>query len=653
MLGASTRLKISPAEAAVLDRAMATFGQAVREAWSHVRREPGCKLDAWLKNHPVLRLPSVYREAVTTRVAQLQTEAVGQHAWRTASEEIRASALADHVKRLDRRLMALKKEAESLSRRGIAHTFAKTERLATVQGLITRLMARRFQKNRKRLATLDRLAALRARDPLSERVFGSRHLLAQRHRIGQKDSPFPTLEAWRQEWDRRRHGEIWLVGGGAESAGNQGGQHHPDSNPDQATFTLRLPDDQAEERLAAEAERLGISVDQVPGKLQFKRLILNHVVFPKKLQTQIARAQSLGIPITVHVKKQLTPKGRAQQARKHPSPEIGYYLHLAYDLPWPDRVTSPAQGVLGVDLNAGHLAWAIADSTGNPMRAVGPNTGQRTGPLLFGTIPLDLQGLSAGQAKNAVRHAVKRLVELAEKYKVALAIEALDFSKRKAGAKEKGASYARMISSLRTAGFAAAMRSRCIKRGIPLVPVNPRWTSVAGYAKYGLRFGMSVDQAASFAIARIGLRAKRPTQTPLPTHAKTGNNLGKKLSPAFVRTLQARRDAKVFTYQEAVRLPAPVPPALQAKRKRHAKGCQTGSLTWENVREVVGWDRRNWANRLRGLPSPFSARRLPAPASVGESRRRPRNPAWDTVLGARSRGQLDSSGLKHKLASTG
>ena len=132
MLGASTRLKISPAEAAVLDRAMATFGQAVREAWSHVRREPGCKLDAWLKNHPVLRLPSVYREAVTTRVAQLQTEAVGQHAWRTASEEIRASALADHVKRLDRRLMALKKEAESLSRRGIAHTFAKTERLATV-----------------------------------------------------------------------------------------------------------------------------------------------------------------------------------------------------------------------------------------------------------------------------------------------------------------------------------------------------------------------------------------------------------------------------------------------------------------------------------------------------------------------------------------
>lgn len=78
--------------------------------------------------------------------------------------------------------------------------------------------------------------------------------------MGAGESPFPHEEAWRLEWDRKRAGEIVLIGNGQEMGGNQAAQIDMGAE----TFTLRLPDDQAEERLMAEAARLGVSVERVP-----------------------------------------------------------------------------------------------------------------------------------------------------------------------------------------------------------------------------------------------------------------------------------------------------------------------------------------------------------------------------------------------------
>ena len=210
------------------------------------------------------------------------------------------------------------------------------------------------------------------------------------------------------------------------------------------------------------------------------------------------------------------------------------------------------------------------------MKVTDPVTGKCA--ALKGDIVLPLRGKSATQAKHRLRHAIVTLVTLAHQHRLALAIEALDFARKKARLREMPAGYARMLSRLTTAGFTETLSSRCRKIGIALHQVAPAWTSVAGFAKYGASLSLSVDQAGAFAIGRAGVLAKGKQGNPLPTHSAAG----KKLSPKFVRDLQAKRDQRVLHYQEAVRFAKPLP----APHQRMLDG-QSG-LTWRHVRKVLG-----------------------------------------------------------------
>jgi hypothetical protein len=105
------------------------------------------------------------------------------------------------------------------------------------------------------------------------RVFGSRQLLGQRTRLDSVDSPWKDESAWRQEWDRRRQGLIWVSGKGSDTCGNESIQWDPQAQ----TLAIRLTDLQAQRRLHAEADRLGIPVAKVPNKMSFKRLVLTHI----------------------------------------------------------------------------------------------------------------------------------------------------------------------------------------------------------------------------------------------------------------------------------------------------------------------------------------------------------------------------------------
>jgi IS605 OrfB family transposase len=210
-----------------------------------------------------------------------------------------------------------------------------------------------------------------------------------------------------------------------------------------------------------------------------------------------------------------------------------------------------------------------------------------TSRQLKGNIPLALRHLSSEQAREVVRHAVQSLVALAERYQVVIAIEDLDFAKKKADMGDQGARYNRMLSSLNTAGFADALRSRCQKKGIPLHKVNPAWTSIAGWAKYGMRNSLSIDQAAAFAIARKALLGKL-NEKPLPTHIQTGRKAGQKLSPKFVRALRVKREAQVVSYHESVRFSQPSP-AFHKMMARSHKG-----VSWSSVSKVLGANRKYW-----------------------------------------------------------
>ena len=653
MLGVQTRLRLTPDQDALVEAFLGEVSTLARTAYQRV--ETGSlaadrkAVYAWATKQG---LTAHQARSLAAQVEQWRAADQGVLDHRIESLQLRIVALEDAVKSLDARL-ASPKNATFLS-----------------ESTLDRLNSQRFQKYRSLCNKRQQLDALLARrqQGSTSRVFGSRRLLAQRHRLNTPDSPW-TEGSWRQEWERKRQGSMTLVGDASHTAGNQSAQVHLESQETQdgkTAFTgkgvlvLRLTERQAHARLQAAAAQQGIPEDKLTGRLAYKRLELPVTVSPKQAE-QLARAQALRRPITVSLSRKPTPKGKAQQRgysraaqrrKANPSstvctaasvslPDIGTYLHVAFDLPATPPVASRHQGCLSIDFNAWGLAWTAVDAQGQLLHAIHPVTGRRY--ALKGDIVLPLSGKTFAQSKHLLRQAIVTLVALAHQHRLAIAIEALDFARKKARLRELPAGYARMLSRLTTAGFAETLSSRCRKIGVALHQVAPAWTSVAGFAKYGESLSLSVDQAGAFAIGRAGVLAKGKQEKPLPTHSAAG----KKLSPKFVRDLQAKRDQRVLHYQEAVRFAKPFP----AQHQRMLDG-QSG-LTWRHVRKALGrrevWP-QVWAGRsAAAVPVPIqeaSASRLDGGDAPGVCGRTVRPLA--TLRRSRNTGPVETSTFTHQ-----
>lgn len=88
-------------------------------------------------------------------------------------------------------------------------------------------------------------------------------------------------------------------------------------------------------------------------------------------------------------------------------------------------------GCIGIDLNPGSIGWAYSDYQGN-LKA-------------HGQIPLQ-QGVPTGKQDAQLVDACLQLVTLANTYACPIAVEELDFAKKKETLKENGNKYARMLS---------------------------------------------------------------------------------------------------------------------------------------------------------------------------------------------------------------
>jgi IS605 OrfB family transposase len=111
-----------------------------------------------------------------------------------------------------------------------------------------------------------------------------------------------------------------------------------------------------------------------------------------------------------------------------------------------------------------------------------------------------------------MRDIVAEVVLLAESLGCAIAIESLDFSKKKASMGEESRLYNEMLSNLSTSLFSTSLESRCRRYGVELIKVNPAFTSVIGMIKFMSRYGLNSGTSAAMAIARraMNLREKLP-----------------------------------------------------------------------------------------------------------------------------------------------
>ncbi|MDX3745843.1 transposase [Streptomyces sp. AK08-02] len=124
-----------------------------------------------------------------------------------------------------------------------------------------------------------------------------------------------------------------------------------------------------------------------------------------------------------------------------------------------------AHGVIGVDMNADHLAAWHLDTHGNP-------TGS---PRHF---PYDLTG-TAEHRDAQVRHALTRLLHWARTCGVkAIAVENLDFTTEKTREKHgRRKRFRQLISGMPTGKLRARLSSMADQTGIAVIAVDPAYTS--------------------------------------------------------------------------------------------------------------------------------------------------------------------------------
>ncbi len=203
------------------------------------------------------------------------------------------------------------------------------------------------------------------------------------------------------------------------------------------------------------------------------------------------------------IEEVITTQLQCKNKKKHGKPiawsveDYGsyYIVKCLLDVPKnPHTNYSTSDGVIGVDCNLEHFAWANVTKDGNYKES--------------GSLRFSIMGKSTGQITKIIEVEVIRLVDLAERYNKPVVIEKLDTTQSKTGDCYGNKRTNRMKSMFAYEKMTSAILNRANKRGVAVFQVNPAYTSISGKMKYMRKFGISIHQSAAFTIGRRGLGYK-------------------------------------------------------------------------------------------------------------------------------------------------
>ena len=179
--------------------------------------------------------------------------------------------------------------------------------------------------------------------------------------------------------------------------------------------------------------------------------------------------------------------------------------------------------VLGVDLNADHLAACVLDCSGNPVGA----------PV---TIGVDTAGSPASRRDGRIRAAITMSLDLAVAHNcTAVVVENLDFADVRGAGREtlgrgrRGKRLRRTVAGIPTAKFRSRLTSMASRRSIAVIGVDPAYTSRWGRQHWRTPLQQQTSDpvtrhhAAAAAIGRrgLGLAIRRR-----PAGPRTGQRTG-------------------------------------------------------------------------------------------------------------------------------
>ncbi|MEU1182760.1 IS200/IS605 family accessory protein TnpB-related protein [Streptomyces sp. NPDC005820] len=393
-----------------------------------------------------------------------------------------------------------------------------------------------FHKRRRLRVLEDRLERERAdRGHGRVRVVrGGKRLARGRHNLAAAQL---TAERWRERWEAER----WFLAADGESGKRFGNE------------TIRItPDGEVSIKLPAPLAHLA----NAP---RGRYVLAGKVSFPHRGPEWADRVEA----------------NRAIAYRIHFDADRGrWYITASWQYA-PTKtipITSAlADGVIGVDTNADHLAAWRLDTHGNP-------TGR---PRRFS---YDLSG-NADHRDAQVRHALTRLLNWAKACGVkAIAVEDLDFTAEKTREKHgRRRRFRQIISGIPTGKLRARLTSMADRTGIAIIAVDPAYTSRWG-AQHWQQLLTSKNRkttrhdAASIAIGRRAQGHPIRRRTAPPPHDQSDR--------AGHRTVQAR-PATPRREGTRPRIPGPRTRSVQpdTERKRETRT----SRTVRDVRSAQAW----------------------------------------------------------------
>jgi IS605 OrfB family transposase len=421
------------------------------------------------------------------------------------------------------------------------------ERVKTLKGQISALES--FLKKRKKKNTpfvihqkKRRLSSLKGRLKRIENdislgktrlCFGSKKLF--RSQFDLSVNGYISHEGWKEEWRDSREKSFFLIGSKDEISGNQSVTALLQEDGD-ISLRIRLPDALGEHG---------------------KYLVIDNLHFAYGHEHIVAALTNKESPVAICY--------RFVQDKK------GWRIFATLPIQKSSKVTRSGIGVIGVDINADHLAVVETDRSGNPIHHT--------------RLELNTYGTSQGQAKALIGDTVKKLVDWSVKTQKPLVIEELSFKQKKCELREIGnPRYSRMLSSFAYNGISQFITSRSARCGVDCNEVNPAYTSVIGRAKFCKRYGVSIHESAALCIGRryLGVSERLPRHVAQIADGKGGH---------VALTLPARNRARhVWTSWRQVkkRLPAALAAHFRAAKKRSSSQSNLACCDTKKVLDSIG-----------------------------------------------------------------
>jgi IS605 OrfB family transposase len=388
-----------------------------------------------------------------------------------------ALAAEEYRQRIAKKTAQVERLYEKISKENafLTHGAMPESRLAHARRMLSQYYFRLHHSKRKLASLISRLAGIeqRLKDGNPKICFGSKELFRKQFGLDKtSDSYDADFEAWHSAWVLARNNVIYVVGSKDEVCGNASCQL-TSLNDEAFNLKLRLPDSLSNgfgKHFTASVQ-IAYGAENIRKALDASHIINGTTI--KKSGEKVSVRKRTGVALTYRFHKDTK----------------GWRVLVSTPVEHGDETTSAELGVLGVDINADHLAISETDRFGNLVE--------------IKRINLYLNNKSSEQRQAIIGDAAKVVVTWAAAAKKPIALEILDFSvKKRELSDSKDSKYNRMLSSLAYSQIQNMLSARAVREGVGVLRVNPAFTSVIGAVNYAKRHGISRHLGAALAIAR-------------------------------------------------------------------------------------------------------------------------------------------------------